>query len=280
MPNNRRLFYAHLNDILTSTFNPTYLAPWTAHYGGLVGQNFSGVLNYISQRAAYVRSQLPAQVPFAITTNGGQDFLVNSTSTPLAGTAWLNVRQIVVEGLPQSPPLNWPTLTSWQLTVPLMFGTNRFNFLAYDFSGNLIASKAITVTGSAAGGGADNDHDGMPDAWETAMDLSPFTDDADEDPDGDGLSNLEEYLAGTDPLDASSCLKLTATAVPGAIHLAFRAAAGRSYTIQYRNGYGAGLWSSLTNIPPQLADHLVDLADVPPAGVGARFYRLTTPQVP
>jgi len=36
----------------------------------------------------------------------------------------------------------------------------------------------------------------------------------------------------------------------------------------------------LTNIPPQLADYLVDLADVPPAGVGARFYRLTTPQVP
>ena len=77
LPNNRRLFYTHLNDLINTSFNTTYLAPWTAHYGSLVGQDFSGVLNYIGQRANYARGQFPAQVPFAITTNGGQDFLVN-----------------------------------------------------------------------------------------------------------------------------------------------------------------------------------------------------------
>src|SRR5258705_9626340 len=39
LPNNRRLFYTHLNDLITTTFNTTYLAPWTAHYASLVGQN-------------------------------------------------------------------------------------------------------------------------------------------------------------------------------------------------------------------------------------------------
>src|SRR5437762_9164832 len=97
LPNNRRLFYAHLNDLITTTFNTTYLAPWTAHYASLVGQNYSGVLNYIGQRASYVRTQLPAQVPFAITTNGGQDFMVNATSTIVAGSGWLNVRRIAIE---------------------------------------------------------------------------------------------------------------------------------------------------------------------------------------
>lgn len=47
---------------------------------------------------------------------------------------------------------------------------------------------------------ADGDHDGMPDDWETSMDLNPG-DPADRnlDPDGDGYTNLEEYLNGLVP---------------------------------------------------------------------------------
>ena len=45
----------------------------------------------------------------------------------------------------------------------------------------------------------DSDNDGMPDWWEIAMGLDPYRDDSAEDPDGDGVSNLEEYLAGTHP---------------------------------------------------------------------------------
>ncbi|MCD6362353.1 MAG: pectate lyase [Armatimonadetes bacterium] len=47
---------------------------------------------------------------------------------------------------------------------------------------------------------ADGDHDGMPDAWETAHGLNP-ADPADgpADADGDGYTNVEEYLNATDP---------------------------------------------------------------------------------
>ena len=38
LPNNRRLFYAHLNDMITTTFNTSYTAPWTSHYASLVGK--------------------------------------------------------------------------------------------------------------------------------------------------------------------------------------------------------------------------------------------------
>ena len=40
----------------------------------------------------------------------------------------------------------------------------------------------------------DSDHDGMPDNWETSHGLNPNADDSAQDRDGDGYTNLEEYL--------------------------------------------------------------------------------------
>jgi hypothetical protein len=45
----------------------------------------------------------------------------------------------------------------------------------------------------------DTDKDGMPDWWEKAHGLDPNKNDANEDPDGDGLTNLQEYQNKTDP---------------------------------------------------------------------------------
>lgn len=42
----------------------------------------------------------------------------------------------------------------------------------------------------------DTDHDGMPDAWETARGLDPNVADNNGDDDGDGYTNLEEFLNG------------------------------------------------------------------------------------
>jgi len=45
----------------------------------------------------------------------------------------------------------------------------------------------------------DSDGDGMRDYWEIANGLDRFRNDANEDPDGDGRTNLEEYNVGTNP---------------------------------------------------------------------------------
>jgi hypothetical protein len=51
----------------------------------------------------------------------------------------------------------------------------------------------------------DHDKDGMPDPWEKAHGLSPLKpDDAQGDPDLDGLPNVGEYQAGTDPFDSDT----------------------------------------------------------------------------
>ncbi len=51
---------------------------------------------------------------------------------------------------------------------------------------------------------ADSDFDYMPDGWELQYNLDPLTYDADLDPDGDHLTNKEEFLFGTSPRNEDS----------------------------------------------------------------------------
>ncbi|MCE7737346.1 MAG: hypothetical protein GPJ54_20825 [Candidatus Heimdallarchaeota archaeon] len=50
----------------------------------------------------------------------------------------------------------------------------------------------------------DTEDDGMPDGWEVDNQLNLNIDDASEDPDSDGFTNLEEFKNGTDPHDFNS----------------------------------------------------------------------------
>jgi parallel beta-helix repeat protein len=88
----------------------------------------------------------------------------------------------------------------------------------------------------------DADEDFICDAWEVENSLDPSDrTDASEDADGDGRSNLDEYVSGTDPHDPSSCLQVVALEL---VHSSFDAESegtvivwasleGRSYTVFY-----------------------------------------------
>ena len=62
----------------------------------------------------------------------------------------------------------------------------------------------VTDSGETNPCNRDSDSDGMPDGWEIHYGLNPLLDDASEDADEDGYSNLEEYRGGSDPTDRNS----------------------------------------------------------------------------
>jgi hypothetical protein len=85
--------------------------------------------------------------------------------------------------------------------------------------------------------GEDFDGDGLPDAWEQAL-IAIYggtlgTINPDDDADGDGISNRNEYLAGTYAFDPNDGFRLAVTGVTaGNSQLEFLAIRGRTYSLQ------------------------------------------------
>ena len=123
----------------------------------------------------------------------------------------------------------------------------------------------------------DTDGDGMPDAWELAHNTHPYIADADADPDGDGCSNLHEYLAGTDPHDAGSRLQVERVRVAGElVAFEFLAISNRAYTVLRKDSLAAPAWSIVAEIPAGPTNRVVTFSDPTAAGAN-RFYRVGTP---
>jgi hypothetical protein len=143
-PATRRLYLHHINDLCQTAFNTDYMNPWFTHYASLVGQNYSAASTYVNSRRTYALSQLPAQVPFAITSNGGNNFATDTNFVTVTGTGWLDVIGLDVNGIPYA--VNWATVTNWSLVVPLGANANLLTIQATDRNGNPIANRIDTIT--------------------------------------------------------------------------------------------------------------------------------------
>jgi parallel beta-helix repeat protein len=92
----------------------------------------------------------------------------------------------------------------------------------------------------------DGDNDGMPDAYESATAglSSANAGDAAIDNDGDGQTNLQEFVAGTNPNDGTSRLASTGSLSGADFLVAFGSVKGRFYQVE-RAGSPGGPWSNV-----------------------------------
>jgi hypothetical protein len=158
-------------------------------------------------------------------------------------------------------------------TVP--FTTNMYRVVVRNLANQGITANSVAVIITLA----DNDHDGIPDAYEEVLGLNTNDlADASGDLDQDGMSNLDEYRAGTDPLDPAGNLRLDSMITPGVALLQLLAVSNRTYTIQFTDGLRTRPWTRLIDINARTNNHLEQIRD--PNWTTNRFYRVITPQQP
>jgi hypothetical protein len=192
-----------------------------------------------------------------------------------------------------------PVWTRWRLfrasgggTI-LVDQTNSASSSFYSFVVNTNSAGAYTVILTNVAGGSqsfawtnailtvltDSNTNGIPDVWEATYFGSPTgVTNRDADSDGDGLSNWEEYRAGTDPTDPTSYLKVTRISPAGGARIEFNAVSNRTYSVEFKDGIDTALWTRLVDVLARGTNWAAAVVD-PSPGTN-RYYHLVTPKQP
>ena len=169
----------------------------------------------------------------------------------------------------------WPLLllngngNSLQRSAPNLYGNEALNWFG----------AAPTPGSSNVPGDGDTDNDGIPDAEELLLGLNPLDPlDAALDPDLDGASNYEEFIAGTDRLDTQSYLALNIMPGAGGLILSFNAVSNHSYSVLWKAALTDSSWTKLADFPALPTTQSRALTNSPSSE--AQYYRLATPALP
>lgn len=166
------------------------------------------------------------------------------------------------------------TQTFHRFLAPTVIATQSWRVIVRNLANpggrNLGIARVVTVP--------DSDADGLPDMWELTYGLNP-ADPADRslDLDLDGMSNWQEYAAGTDPTNTASALRLS-LALDRELILQFLAQSNRTYTVQCSTDLRFDQWTRWADVVASPTQRVVrftcPLPDAP------RFFRLVLPRQP
>ncbi|MBP5322104.1 MAG: FAD-dependent oxidoreductase [Kiritimatiellae bacterium] len=167
----------------------------------------------------------------------------------------------------------WTAIGEWRFTA----GTaGSVKILTEGNAGKTVIADAVRFTPVTADSD-DRDGNGLPDRWEREHFLMSGGVDPLADPDGDGLTNADECLAGSDPLDGKSVFSIRAlshapqTAQGRVVTLSWPSVQGRRYTVLRAGSLGEDFVPYQTEVaatPP------LNTLRLPPDDADSAFYRV------
>jgi hypothetical protein len=260
-------FVAFVKQAFGSSLHQIYARDLQASQSDLVSASESGAPGngassapVISADGRYVIFQSKASNLNANDTNGFTDIFVRDRllgATMLVGAN--------AQGASRNAPSTRPVMAMDGRTVVFQSFANDLVAGDYNDKRDIFVLKL---------GGADTDGDGMDDDWEVTY-FSDLDRNGSGDFDDDGISDLEEFIAGTDPADGSSFFRvLTVTPAGGGSKLLFWFGnPGRSYRAEFKNDLSATNWTALTGTISWNGS-TASITDPGASGASNRFYRV------
>jgi hypothetical protein len=208
-----------MHPAVASDGSSRFLAAWTSYVGG------SSSFDLFSQRYGVAGVALAAPSVPIVTVLGS-----DSLSVSWSGMSGLNVAnyEVYVDGA--LSPSGVTTNNWWDLTGLAPGSTHWFQF-DYVVSDGRRSPLSLSVTNATYGSLS---WGGIPYDWMTryfGSDVSKWPS-ASADSDGDGVSNLNEFLAGTDPTSATSVLKVALQKTSQGMFLNWNTQTGLIYQVQ------------------------------------------------
>jgi hypothetical protein len=231
------------------------LVVWSGFTGGASSMDVNAQI--------YNVPQLPA-LDAPVVTDLGVNKLIVSWQAPVGQD--VSYYEVYLDGA--SLPSALVTNAVYWMLKGLVPGESHVFQVGYVASGGERSPLSEATTGAT---GVDANHDDIADAWQTLywgtnrMNWPAATADSN----GNGLSNYSKFIAGLNPLDAQSLLRVRLRNASGVYALEWSSVAGKLYQVQARNG----LTQSWTNLGvPTVGASGVTAVNFSPGRLG--FYRV------
>jgi hypothetical protein len=221
--------YAYASNAGWINFRPT------SEHGTQIRENFLSGYAYSGNFGWINLGNGTPENGYSYSNNSPSDFGVNlADDGSLSGYAY-------------APNVGWITFEAHRGQPRLNFSTGKLS--GYAYSGNLgwisLDTEFSDLVASYIVQPADSDEDGIPDPWEMQKFGNLTTADALTDSDLDGVGDLNEYIAGTNPMDSNSLFRIVShsyDAYNSTATITFTSVPNRLYLIE-RDDDLLGSWS-------------------------------------